>query len=72
MATGNNKLNKRKCQSGMDSLEFALVLEGLEDISFDETSLSNKANQPKSVVTAKCIGGRISGSVNTVQYSQHQ
>lgn len=66
MANVNNKLNKRKCQSGMDSLEFALVLEGLEDISFDETSLSNKANQPKSVVTIKCIGGRISGSVNAV------
>lgn len=67
MATATNvKLNKRKCQSGLDSLEFALVLEGLEDISFDETSLSNKANQPKSVVTIKCIGGRISGSVNAV------
>lgn len=69
MATANNiKLNKRKCQSGMDTLEFALVLEGMDDLSFDETSLSNKANQPKSVITIKCIGGRISGSVNAVLF----
>lgn len=67
MATAtNNKLNKRKCQSGLDGLEFALVLEGMEDISFDETSLTNKANQPKSIVSIKCVGGRISGSINAV------
>lgn len=66
MPTPNIKLNKRKCQSGLDGLEFAMVLEGMDDLSFDETSLTNKANQPKSVVTIKCIGGRISGSVNAV------
>lgn len=67
MATVNNiKLSKRKCQSGMDSLEFALVLEGMDDISFDETALQNKASQKKSIVTIKCIGGRVSGSVNAV------
>ena len=50
MATVNNiKLSKRKCQSGMDSLEFALVLEGMDDISFDETALQNKASLLSSV-----------------------
>lgn len=58
------RLNKKKCESGMDGLEFALVLEGMDDISFDEETLPNKVG--KSIVKIKCNGGRISGSVNAV------
>ena len=60
----NSQLNRRKCQSGMDGLEFALVLDDLIDVSFDEAPLLNKATPPKSMVLIKCTNGRFSGSVN--------
>lgn len=56
--------SKKRCQSGMDSLEFAFEIEGMKEISFDEDVLKNKAG--KSIVIIKCSNGRVSGSVNAV------
>lgn len=38
------KLNKKKCETGMDTLEFSITLEGMENLSFDEETLPNKAD----------------------------
>lgn len=46
------KLNKKRCETGM------------EELSFDEETLPNKVG--KSIVTVKCINGKVSGSVSAV------
>lgn len=58
------KLNKKKCKTGMDTLEFIIALEGMEELSFDEETLPNDIG--KSIVTMKCTNGKISGTVNAV------
>lgn len=58
------KLYKKKCETGMDTLEFVITLEGMEELSFDEKTLPNCMD--KSIVTLKCTNGKVSGSVNVV------
>ncbi len=58
------KLNKKKCETGMDTLEFSITLEGMENLSFDEETLPNKAD--KSIVTVKCVNGKVIGSASAV------
>lgn len=58
------KLNKKKCETGMDTLEFIINLEGMKELSFDEETLPNKVG--KSIVTVKCMNGKIGGSVSAV------
>lgn len=49
------KLNKKKCETGMDILEFSITLEGMENLSFDEEPLPS--NIGKSIVTVKFVNG---------------
>lgn len=58
------RLNKKKCEAGMDALEYSITLEGMENLSFDEETLPNKVG--KSIVTVKCVNGKVSGSVSAV------
>ena len=58
------KLNKKKCETGMDTLEFSITLEGMENLSFDEEPLPNDIG--KSIVTVKCINGKVIGSISAV------
>lgn len=58
------KLNKKRCETGMDTLEFIITLEGMEELSFDEETLPNKVG--KSIVTVKCLNGKVSGSASAV------
>ena len=58
------KLNKKKCETGMDTLEFSITLEGMENLSFDEEPLPNDIG--KSIVTVKCVNGKVIGSVSAV------
>lgn len=58
------KLNKKKCKTGVDTLEFAITLEDMEELSFDEEILPNKVG--KSIVAVKCNKGKVSGSVSAV------
>lgn len=66
MANSKVKLNKKKCETGMDTLEFVITLEGMETLSFKEETLPNDVG--KSVVTVKCVNGKVSGSVSAVHY----
>lgn len=64
MYRNNVRLNKKKCQSGMDALEFAITFDDIKGISFAEEKLPNSVG--KSIVKIKCTDGRISGSVSAV------
>jgi len=58
------KVNKKYCRTGMDTLEFSIVLDGMDDVSFEEEILPNKIG--KSIVTIKGNSGKISGSISAV------
>lgn len=58
------KINRKYCRTGMDTFEFTITLEGMEDISFEEEKLPN-ANG-KSIVTIICNAGKIKGSISAV------
>jgi len=58
------KVNPKYCKTAMDTIEFAIDLEGMENISFDETTLPNNNN--KSIVTIQCTCGKVKGSISAV------
>ena len=60
------KLNKRKCQQGIDglNLEYTLGLEGMKNLYLPEEELKNQANN--TIVKIDCVGGKIRTYINAV------
>lgn len=63
---GDVRLNKKKCQQGMDgmNLEYTLGLAGMEKLYLPEEELKNEAKN--TIVKIDCVGGKIRAYVNAV------
>lgn len=58
------KLNKRRCQSGMDGMELALTLENMEHLYLPKEELKNNAGN--TIVSMECVHGVVKAYVNAV------
>ena len=63
---GKDRLNKKKCQQGLDgmNLEYTLGLEGMENLYLPERELKNEANN--TIVRISVVGGKIRAYINAV------
>lgn len=58
------RLNKKRCQSGMDGMELALTLENMEHLYLPKEELKNNAGN--TIVSMECVGGVVKAYVNAV------
>lgn len=58
------RLNKKRCQSGMDGMELALKLENMENLYLPKEELKNTAGN--TIVSMECVGGIVKAYVNAV------
>ena len=49
------RLNKKRCQSGMDGMELVLKLENMENLYLPKEELKNTAGN--TIVSMECVGG---------------
>lgn len=63
---GNVRLNKKKCQQGLDgmNLEFSFGVADMENLYLPQEELKNKAGN--TIVRLDCIGGKVRAYVNAV------
>lgn len=58
------RLNKKRCQSGMDGMELALTLENMEHLYLPREELKNNAGN--TIVSMECVHGVVKAYVNAV------
>ena len=58
------RLNKKRCQSGMDGMELVLKLENMENLYLPKEELKNTAGN--TIVNIECVGGVVKAYVNAV------
>lgn len=58
------RLNKKRCQSGMDGMELALKLKNMENLYLPKEELKNTAGN--TIVSMECVGGIVKAYVNAV------
>mgnify|MGYP007075840477 CR=1 FL=1 len=58
------RLNKKRCQSGMDGMELVLKLENMENLYLPKEELKNTAGN--TIVSMECVGGVVKAYVNAV------
>lgn len=66
MENTDTKVDKKKCQSGLDgmNLEYKISLDGMEKLYLEKESLDNNAGN--TMVEIDCVGAKVRVYVNTV------
>lgn len=66
METTNTRLNKKKCQCGLDgmNLEYKIALDGMDKLYLEKEVLKNTAGN--TIVEIDCVGGKVRVYVNAV------